>query len=388
MPAQHGPAPNSPVLRVAYVIVGLDVGGAETMLERLVLTLGPRVQPLVISLTNLGTIGPRLMARGVHVQALGMARRQLPGPRTMWRLVQLLRQFQPDVVHTQMYHADLLGGLAARAAGVRAVMWNVHHCNLDASVNARATLWTIALCARLSHVLPHRISSVAERSRQVHVAAGYAAERFVVVPNGFDTTLFKPDASARASVRAELGLAADTPLVGVIGRFDPQKNHRGFCQAMAQLIKHRPDAHALLAGASINAENTELATWLQQHGVEAHCHLLGARNDVARLMAALDVLMLPSLGEAFPNVVGEAMACGVPCAVTDVGDAALMVGPYGRVVAAGDMLALGDATAALLALPEAQRIPHGQQIAASTRQRYDLSVVAARYLSEYQAMLA
>jgi glycosyltransferase involved in cell wall biosynthesis len=378
----------APVLRVAYVIVGLDVGGAETMLERLVLTLGPRVQPLVISLTSLGVIGPRLLARGVEVQALGMSRRQLPGPRTMWRLIQLLRDFKPDVVHTQMYHANLLGGLAARIAGVGAVMWNLHHCNLGTTVNSRATLWTIALGARLSRVLPHRISSVAERARDVHVAVGYAAERFVVVPNGFDTSQFKPDAQARATVRAELGLPPDTPLVGVIGRFDSQKNHRGFCEAMARLVALRPGTHALLAGSMIDAENAELADWLQQQGVAHCCHLLGARSDVPRLMAALDVLMLPSLGEAFPNVVGEAMACGVPCAVTDVGDAALMVGDLGRVVAAGDMQGLGDAVASILALPAAQRLWLGQQAAAQTRQRYDLHVVAARYLSEYQDLVA
>jgi glycosyltransferase involved in cell wall biosynthesis len=386
--AMTAAATTAPPLRVAYVIVGLDVGGAETMLERLVLTLGPRVQPLVISLTSLGTIGPRLLARGVDVQALGMSRRQLPGPHTMWRLVQLLRQFKPDVVHTQMYHANLLGGLAARLAGAGVVMWNLHHCNLDAAVNSRATLWTIALGARLSRVLPHRISSVAERARDVHVAAGYAAERFVVVPNGFDTTHFKPDVQARTEVRAELGLPPNTPLVGVIGRFDSQKNHRGFCEAMARLVQLRPDTHALLAGSGIDAQNAELAAWLQQHGVAAHCHLLGARSDVPRLMAALDVLMLPSLGEAFPNVVGEAMACGVPCAVTDVGDAALMVGEWGRVVAAGDMQGLGDATASLMALPAAHRFWLGQEGAASTRQRYDLQVVAARYLSEYQDLVA
>jgi glycosyltransferase involved in cell wall biosynthesis len=386
--AMTAPALTAPVLRVAYVIVGLDVGGAETMLERLVLTLGPRVQPLVISLTSLGTIGPRLLARGVDVQALGMTRRQLPGPRTMWRLMQMLRQFKPDVVHTQMYHANLLGGLAARLAGVGAVMWNLHHCNLDASVNSRATLWTIALGARLSRVLPHRISSVAERARDVHVAAGYAAERFVVVPNGFDTSQFKPDTQARSGVRAELGLPPDTPLVGVIGRFDSQKNHRGFCEAMARLVQLRPGTHALLAGSGIDAQNAELAAWLQQHGVRAQCHLLGARGDVPRLMAALDVLMLPSLGEAFPNVVGEAMACGVPCAVTDVGDAALMVGEWGRVVAAGDMQGLGDAAASILALPAAQRLSLAQHVAHSTRQRFDLHVVAARYLSEYRSLLA
>jgi glycosyltransferase involved in cell wall biosynthesis len=378
---------NASPIRVAYVITGLDTGGAEAMLERLIMSLGPRVRPLVISLTDLGVVGPRLQANGVDVRALGMRRGRVPSLRLWWQLVQLLRRFGADVVHTHMCHADLVGGLAARAAGVRAVMWNVHLSNLDAGLNARSTLWTLRVCALLSRVLPQRIACVAERSRDAHVSLGYVREKCVVIPNGFDMSQFQPDACARLAVRTELGLAADTPLVAVIGRFDVLKNHRGFCEAMAHLLTLRPGVHALLAGTGIDANNHELMAWMQAHGVAQACHLLGPRQDVPRLMAALDVLLLPSLGEAFPNVVGEAMACGVPCAVTDVGDAAVMVGDCGRVVPSGDMRGLAAAAANLLALGNDERAQLRQQTATSARQRYDLQAVSARFLTEYTAML-
>jgi glycosyltransferase involved in cell wall biosynthesis len=375
-------------MRVAYVITGLDNGGAESMLERLVLSLGPRVQPLVISLTDLGVVGPRLQAQGVDVRALGMRRGQFPSLRLWWQLIRMLRQFGADVVHTHMCHSDLVGGLAARVAGVRAVIWNIHLSNLDAKLNSRSTLWTLRACALLSHVVPQRIACVAQRSRDAHVGLGYASDKFVVIPNGFDMSQFQPDAAARLSVRTELGLTAETPLVAVIGRFDVLKNHRGFCEAMAHLVALRPGTHAVLAGARIDANNTELNAWLHQYGVAAVCHLLGPRHDVPRLMAALDVLLLPSLGEAFPNVVGEAMACGVPCVVTDVGDAAVMVADCGRVVASGDMRGLAEAAATLLALGHDERGRLTQQTAASARQRYDLQAVSARFMAEYSAMLA
>ena len=255
------PAAGSP-LRVVYVITGLATGGAEIMLEKLIGSLPPSIEVHVISLTSLGAIGPRLQARGVPVEALGM-RPGLPSPRLFLRLVQRLARLQPDVVHTWMYHADLLGGLAARLAGVRALMWGLHHSNLDADANKASTLRVVRLCARLSAWLPRRIACVAQRAREVHVAIGYATDRMVVIPNGFDLTRFAPDLSARGAVRAELGLPAHTPLVGMVGRFDPQKNHRGFADAMQHLLKRRPGVHALLAGDRVDGGNADLVRWLR-----------------------------------------------------------------------------------------------------------------------------
>lgn len=376
-----------PSLRVAFVITGLSTGGAEVMLERLLYALSPSVVPLVISLSTAGEIGPRLRAHGIEVIALGM-RPGLPSPAAVWRLARLLRRFRAEVVHTWMYHADLVGGIAARLAGIRAVMWGVHQSNLDPALNKRTTLWVMKLCAKVSSWLPACIACVAYRARDVHVAAGYAAARFVVIPNGFDLTHFRADGHARASVRAELGLGADVPLAGMISRFDPQKNHRGFVEALAALRERVPGVRALLAGSGVDTSNGALLRWMDEAGVRDACHLLGRRDDMPRLMAALDLLLLPSLGEAFPNVVGEAMACGVPCAVTDVGDAAEMVGALGRVVASGDMAGLAAAAADLLMLPAERREALAQALQADVRRRYDIGVVADRYETEYRSLAA
>jgi glycosyltransferase involved in cell wall biosynthesis len=373
--------------RIAYIITGLNTGGAETMLERLVCSLPSSIELHVFSLTTLGTIGPRLQARGVHVEALGM-RPGLPSPRLFARLVRRLVRLRPDVVHTWMYHADLVGGLAARIAGTRALIWGVHHSNLDVDANKASTLRVVRACARLSAWLPQRIACVAHKARDAHAAFGYAADRMVVIPNGFDLGRFAPDPLARLSVRSELGLPADTPLVGMVGRFDPQKNHRGFAAAMQRLRARRPDVRAVLAGERIDPKNSDLLQWLRDADVVDSCHLLGRRDDVPRLMAALDVLMLPSIGEAFPNVVGEAMACGVPCAVTDVGDAAEIVGELGRVVPSGDMPALADAVAELLSLPAPAREILSSSAQHAIRRRFDIAVIARRYEDEYRAMTA
>ncbi|HOM13869.1 MAG TPA: glycosyltransferase [Rubrivivax sp.] len=380
------PAPDT-ALSIAFVITGLGTGGAEMMLEKLVSNLSPSIEVHVISLTGLGAIGPRLQARGVPVEALGM-RPGLPSPRLFARLVRRLTSLRPNVVHTWMYHADLLGGLAARLAGVRALMWGLRHSNLDPAANKASTLRVVRLCARLSAWLPQRIACAAQRAREAHIAIGYATDRMVVIPNGFDLTRFVPDSCARADVRTQLGLPDGAPLIGMVGRFDPQKNHRGFATAMQHLLKCRPDVHALLAGDGVDSSNQDLMRWLRDAGAVDACHLLGRRDDVPRLMSALDVLVLPSIGEAFPNVVGEAMSCGVPCAVTDVGDAADIVGALGRVVGSGDMAGLAAAVAELLALPAPARQNLSSQAQQTIRQRFDIAVVARRYEDEYRSMVA
>lgn len=356
------------------------------MLENLLLALSPSVVPCVISLTTLGDIGPRLQAAGIAVHAVGM-RRGMPNLGALISLVRLLRQFRPQVVHTWLYHANLLGGLAARLAGVRSILWGIHGSNLDPAVNRPSTMLVMRACARLSRWLPQRIACVAARARDAHARAGYDATRMVVIPNGFDLKRFYPDPEARSALRRELGLPAHAPLVGMIGRFDAQKNHRGFCDALAGVLAARPDVYVVLVGQNIDAANTELAGWLSAAGVAQNCKLLGLRSDIPRVTAALDVLALPSIGEAFPNVVGEAMACGVPCAVTDVGDTAAIVGGLGRVVPPGDMAGLAEAILALLSQSPAERDALAQQLRNDVLRRFDISSVARRYEAEYRSML-
>lgn len=371
------------------IITNLATGGAETMLLKLLQQLDRnRFTPTVISLMGVGEIGPRISALGIPVHDLGMQRGVLPGPVVMWRLVQLLRKSKPDVVHTWMYHSDLLGGVAARLLGCKRVVWGIRHSNLSPAENKHTTLWVVKLCAALSKVVPTFILSCSHRASEVHAAVGYAANKLHVIPNGFDLHQFVPDSSARISVRSELGLSSDAPLVGLVARYDSQKNHVGFVEAAALLHARMPQVQFVLAGQNVDGSNTVLVDAIAQKGLQQHVHLLGRRSDIPRLMASFDVLASSSHGEAFPNVLGEAMACGVPCVVTDVGDSAEIVGNTGRVVSAGDMASLANGLFDVLALPVVQRAALGEQARLRVAVEYDISHVAALYMAFYERVMA
>lgn len=371
-------------MRIVFIITGLSTGGAEMMLFKVMERLDRhRFVPYVISLTTLGELAPRIAALGIPVDAMGM-KPGLPSPTGFFRLVRLLKRLKPDVVHTWMYHADLLGGLAARLAGVSAVGWCIRNSNLDKEKTKFSTRAVVGLCATISKWVPSRILSCSEKARQVHVACGYLAEKMLVVPNGFDLSKFKPDLDARFRVRAELGITDQTPLVGLIGRFDPQKNHAGFFEAAGVLHRHMPQVHFVLAGEGIDMSNAALMQVITQKGLLNNTHVLGLRNDIPALMAALDVLASSSsYGEAFPNVLGEAMACGVPCAVTDVGDSAYIVGDTGHVVATGDMAGLAHALAGLLQLPTAERLALGAAARTRVETNFEIGHIARQYENFY-----
>jgi len=341
----------------------------------------------VVSLVDIGPIGEKIQAMGLPVQALGM-RRGSADPLAVLRLARWIRQDPPDIIQTWMYHADLVGGLAAKLAGRIPVAWGIRNSNLDPSSSSRMTIWTAKTCARLSRRLPARIVCCSEASRQVHAQLGYAADKMVVIPNGFDLALFKPDSAARWSVRQELNIPAESPLIGLVARFDPQKDHHNFVQAA--LIFHAvvPETHFLLCGDGITWDNPKLAGWIEAAGLFNCFHLLGRRDDIPHLVPALDIASTAShYGEGFPQVIGEAMACGVPCVVTDVGDSAIIVGETGIVVPAKDPQALADGWShLLLELSREERL----QLGLAARQRvidtYSLETIVRQYEDLYMSV--
>jgi glycosyltransferase involved in cell wall biosynthesis len=177
-------------------------------------------------------------------------------------------------------------------------------------------------------------------------------------------------------------------LVGLIGRFNPQKNHAGFFQAAGLLHRRLPTVRFLLAGKGIDEGNGELVRAMESAGIRSVTHLLGLRSDISRLMAALDVQASSSFGEAFPNVLGEAMACGVPCAVTDVGDSAYIVGDTGKVVPAEDMAGLAAAMESLLLLPPVERQALGLRARSRVAENFEIGQVVKRYEAFYEDLAA
>jgi glycosyltransferase involved in cell wall biosynthesis len=369
--------------KILHIITSLDVGGAEAMLQKLVLSTDrSRFQPEVIALTGVGRIGRGIAASGVSVRDLRMSPGR-PDPRAFGRLARWIHRARPDVVQTWMYHADLVGGVTARAVCDAPVIWGIRG-SFDPVKSKRHMVWTARACAALSTRIPREIVSCSSALAESHVRLGYDARRIRVIPNGFDTSAYRPDPAARAALRAELGIAPATPLVGHLARWDPQKDHVGFVEAALRVVRGSPDVHILMCGAGIDDRNEAVAAPIRRAGLDGRFHLLGPRDDIPRLTAALDVLVSSSIyGEGFPNVLGEAMACGVPCVTTDVGDSAIVVGDTGSVVAAHDSTALCSAIAEIVELDQPARAALGRAARERVEERFALPGVVDRFQSLY-----
>lgn len=336
---------------VLHVITCLHDGGAEAVLYR-ICTHDDTYRHHVVSLMGPGKYGPLLASKGIPVTCLDMPKGRIT-LRGLFRLWRVIRTTRPDVVQTWMYHADLVGGIIARLSCMRNVVWGIRNTTLSLQKSTRGTIRVAHLCARISKWVPRHILCCAEKAREVHVSLGYDARKMRVVSNGYDLSLFRPEPVLRKQLRDELGIPSETPVIGFVARFDPQKNHSGLLQACSILREKDVQPICLLVGAGVDDENIHLVEQIEALGLSGQVRLLGQRTDIPAVMNAIDLYVMSSVyGEAFPNALAEAMACGTPCVSTDVGDAAMILGDTGWVVPPRDTEAL--ATALLTALAEAE----------------------------------
>src|SRR5690606_18379011 len=311
-------------MKVLHVITGLNDGGAEAVLYRLI-TKSPEQDHTVVSLMNEGKYGPLLEDLGVRVVCLGMNPGK-PSIRRFWKLMRLIRAEAPDVVQTWMYHSDLFGGLAARMAGGKKIFWGIHHSTLEKGEAKRTTIVVAKVLALLSHIVPERIVCCAKKSLEVHSDIGYSRNKLLVIPNGYDLSKFMVDEHSGSQVRASLGISPETFLLGKVGRYDPFKDHDNLLSALFQLQLSGVDSNCLLVGRGLTSENSELIARITELGLGDKIILAGQRTDIPAIMNALDLHVLSSSSEGFPNVLAEAMACGTPAVSTDVGDAGEIIG--------------------------------------------------------------
>jgi|HubBroStandDraft_1064217.scaffolds.fasta_scaffold00257_9 glycosyltransferase involved in cell wall biosynthesis len=386
-PGTKAAEPASRRIKIVHIITGLQTGGAEHALEQLVTRAdSERFEMRVVSLLDAGAVGPRLAARGVPVTALGM-RRAAGDLLCFWRLVTLLRQDRPDIVQTWLYHADLIGLAAARLAGVRQVLWNLRGSGLEHHHYGNRFRWVVRMLARLSG-FPDAIVANAEAGRAFHAQAGYRPRRWALIHNAIDVGRFQPDPRARAGLRAELGLAPDSRIIGMTARLDPMKDHGTFFQAASLLVARGVDVHFVLIGRSVDRNMACARPFVADPALAARLHFLGEREDVPGLVAGFDLAVLSSaFGEGFPNVIAEAMACGIPVVSTDVGDAGRIVGDAGLLVAPRDSGAMADAWQALLAAPS-RRAAMGRAGRARIAQDYGLDRMVDSYGQLYEQVWA
>lgn len=372
------------IRHVLHVITGLAVGGAEMALYRLILEFrGSDYRHTVVVLTPGGGMYARYVESGIKLIVLDVRRAPLSG---LLRLYRLMRTLRPDIVQTWLYHADFLGGLAARIAGNRNVIWGIRTTDVDGGC-ARTTSVIRQLCASLSRWVPDTIVCVAEAARRSHSQLGYDASRMVVVGNGFDLSALTPGEGQRAAMRAHCGFKLDAIVVGTLGRFNLDKDHASFVKAAGQLADRHERLRFLMVGKDLDAGNGELMGWIAATGHAGRFVLLGERADVAVCLAAMDIFCLSSRTEAFPNVVGEAMAMGLPCVATDVGDVAVLMADTGVLVPKADPDALARGVAGLMALGAEDRERLGQKARERIGALFTMDCVRERFEEIYEDVI-
>ena len=377
-------------MRIAHVITGLGGGGAEFMLARLCVAMAAAGYDLrVFSLTAGGPVAALLREQKIPLFELDLrSARDLP--RALLVLRRVLRDFAPDLVQTWLCHADLIGGLLARYSLAVPVVWGVHQADGDVRDMSFSTRMVLRACAALAGQVPSRVICCAEAARRARLASGFPAALLEVIPNGVDCAQFRRDPDARARVRSELGVAQDSLLIGMPARWHIDKDHALLCAAAKQVLASYPYARFVLCGDGIHSGNTALTAVIAATGQAQAFHLLGFRSDMAALLAALDVGVLSSRTEAFPNVIVETMACAVPFVATAVGDVAAMIGEQGeagRVVAAGNAQALAAALLEVLQLSAEERVKMGDKARARVVAEFSLATTVPRYAAAYRTVL-
>lgn len=346
-----------------------------------------RFEPFVVSLGDEGVFGRLLERSGIPVVCLNWKRDHIPWIRGL-SLVRALRKLEPQIVQGWMYHGNVAALLAAKL-GLKTVpvIWGIRGTHIDIKKERTLSALVIWLGARLSKY-PKKIVNNSYRSASLHATElGYAIDNCVVIPNGFDTDQFVPSMAARLNLRRELGLQEGAKLIGLVARFHEMKNHSGFLRSAYSLRNTDPDVNYVMVGEGVNSNNKSIMGQISDLAMQDRVHLLGSRHDMPQVFAAMDIVSVTSTyGEGFPNVIGEAMSCGVPCVVTDVGDSKWIVGDCGITVPPNDDNAFTLAWRSVLQLPEHERLLLGLNARRRVEDYFSIAQVARQYEELYYAV--
>lgn len=367
-------------MKVLHIITGLGQGGAERQLANLV-SINPG-EVFVFSLKVPGVMAEGIWRAGVPIYTGDVRRSVSPGWIT--RLRGAILELRPDLVMGWMYHGNLAASLTRWLGHRGVIVWNVRHSVHDMSREKASTRWIIRSGAWLSGS-PARIVYNSATAAKQHEGIGYPSDKRVILPNGFDLERFKPDLEVRVTRRASFGIPPNRFLLGVLGRAHPMKNHLGWLKAFRMLVDQGLPVHCVMCGTGVADREGSVATAVWEMGLESNITLLPPTDSPESLYPALDLLVMPSLwGEGFPNVVGEAMSCGVSCVATDVGDSAFIVGDTGVIVAPRDTDVLANAIIGFLSKTPDERAALGTAARRRIEERYSLRRVVDQYANLYR----
>jgi len=373
--------------RIIHIITSLGSGGAEAMLYKLLGGMNEkRFDQSVVVLMDAGFYGSKIRSMGIPVNTLDMQRSR-PKLRSIMKLRKLIADYDPALIQGWMYHGNLAAELAMTfAKDSTESIWNIRHSIDSLCHEKRLTRIVIRLGARLSS-RPARIIYNARVSAIQHEEIGYSASGRVVLPNGFDTDEFRFSAAARKRIRAELNILDDEYLVGTVARYHPIKDVQNLIRSAALICESNPKLRFALVGSGMISSKPNINEPIVTAGLQSRFRLLGERTDIPDVMSAFDLFVLPSRSEAFPNVIGEAMACERPCVATDVGDCAALLGDHGILVSPGDSKALAGAILKMLAMTEHERREMGRSLRRRVVDNFALPHIVDKYQDLYRSAL-
>ncbi len=341
--------------RICFLIRMLNEGGAQRQLLALIKGLDPQKYDLCLMTFYDGGLFGDEIRKLKHVKYVSLNKRgRWDVIRFLGRLVKEMRRFKPDLVQGYLGTANCLTVLLKPFLPKTRMVWGLRASNMDLSFYDRISHYHHKLECWLSRFADSII--VNSKAGYQHAASeGFPADKMIVIPNGIDLHQFKPDAAAGMRIRKEWNIAEKDKLIGLVGRLDPMKDHTTFLKAAALLLKKRSDVRFVSIGNGPESYKASLMQIADELQLKDHMLWAGSRKDMPAVYNALDIVCSSSsFGEGFPNVIGEAMACGVPCVVTDVGDSSWLVGDSGVVVPPRDPQALAAGWETCMSQPHAE----------------------------------
>ena len=327
-------------MKILHIITGLGDGGAEHTLFK-ICKYDFENEHIVISLKDDGKYFSLLKKLGIEVYSFNF---KLYSINKFFSLIMLLRSLKPDIVQTWLVHADFLGSIAARLAGITNIIWNIRYSNIEIGKAKLTTVLIIKILSILSYSIPKFIVTVSKKAKKIYELVGYNKKIFKFIPNGYDLSILKINKYQKINFRKKNKIKRNLPLIGKVARYDPQKDHLNLLNALSLIRSKNIDFFCVLIGFNVSKKNIGLASEIKRLKLSSHIKLMGQTDNISQVMNGLDLHVLSSsYGEGFPNVVAESMACGTPCVVTDVGDSAFVTGKTGWVVPPKNSIKLANA---------------------------------------------